>query len=522
MKMTVAKKLYSGFFSVLLLLAVIAGISYYQLKAIDKSYSNLIEDRAAKVSIIKDMVLTIRQQQLMNRSYLLTGSDKYLSGLEKARTDFTAKSNEISKMLTVTKTKDLLSEINRQEARYKQLTDQAIQSKKQGDMNSVLDIIENQAGPIVEDISRLGTEFIAYQQEQLDQGSLDNSNKVESTISTLLLISVIAILAGAGIAFLISRQISRPILAVSRAAERIAAGDLTEEPLSVRNRDEIGELADSFNTMTDNLRQIIRSVLNSASSLSAAAQEISASTEEIASGSTSQAGAAQTINQLFSELSSAINSVARGAEQASELTSNTMSLAEEGSQVLQSSIDGMNVISSQMSRLEEDSNKIGDIIEVIDDIADQTNLLALNAAIEAARAGDQGRGFAVVADEVRKLAERSIDATKQITVIIKGMQQNTLHSISAVNEGVTYSQKTGEAFARIFSLVNESASKVTEIAAASEEQAAQTSEVRFSIESISASTEQAAAASEETASAAQSLALLAEELNSAVEIFKIR
>jgi methyl-accepting chemotaxis protein len=89
-----------------------------------------------------------------------------------------------------------------------------------------------------------------------------------------------------------------------------------------------------------------------------------------------------------------------------------------------------------MTQLEEDSNKIGQIIEVIDEIAEQTNLLALNAATEAARAGEQGRGFAVVADEVRKLAERSGEATKQITAIIKGMQENTLKSVSAVSDGV--------------------------------------------------------------------------------------
>lgn len=160
----------------------------------------------------------------------------------------------------------------------------------------------------------------------------------------------------------------------------------------------------------------------------------------------------------------AITSVANGAEQAAELSNNTMELAQEGGKVLRSSIDGMNSANEQMARLEEDSNKIGEIIEVIDDIADQTNLLALNAAIEAARAGDQGRGFAVVADEVRKLAERSSEATKQITAIIKGMQKNTLLSISAVNQGVVSSQKTGESFESIVYMVNDSANKVSEIA----------------------------------------------------------
>jgi methyl-accepting chemotaxis protein len=301
---------------------------------------------------------------------------------------------------------------------------------------------------------------------------------------------------------------------------KVANGDLSETS-DIDTKDEIGLLAVSVNDMVLNLRKTVGGILVSAESVSAASQQISASTEEIASGSMSQANAAQTMNELFRELSLAINSVARSAEQASELSNQTMSIAQDGGKVVQISIDGMTRVNDQMSRLEEDSNKIGEIIEVIDDIAEQTNLLALNAAIEAARAGDQGRGFAVVADEVRKLAERSGEATKQITKIIKGMQDNTAQSVKAVEDGVVASQKTGEAFEQIMTMVNETAHKVTEIAAASEEQAAQSSEVLGSIESISAATEEAAASSEETASTAQSLAQLAEELNNSVSIFKI-
>ncbi|WP_276352355.1 methyl-accepting chemotaxis protein [Cohnella caldifontis] len=343
----------------------------------------------------------------------------------------------------------------------------------------------------------------------------------KSTRATTLAVIAVAVLLSILLGFWISLLISRPLNRTLAVVDKVSQGDL-RETLDIETKDEVGRLAAAVNRMIRNLRSTVGSIQASAESVAAASQQISASTEEIASGSSTQAGAAQTMTELFRELTDAINAVARSAEQASELSGRTVTVAHEGGEVIRSSIEGMIQVNDQMQLLEQDSNRIGEIIEVIDDIAEQTNLLALNAAIEAARAGEQGRGFAVVADEVRKLAERSGEATKQITSIIKGMQANTKTSVKAVTEGVASSRRTGEAFKNIVDMVNESAGKANEIAAASEQQAAQSGEFLSSIESISAASEEAAASSEETASTAQSLALLAEDLNRSVSQFKIR
>jgi methyl-accepting chemotaxis protein len=337
--------------------------------------------------------------------------------------------------------------------------------------------------------------------------------------TTLIVISIFIFL-GILLALWIIRSITKPLNKVITATNRISEGDLTEE-VEITSNDELADLAKSVNNMVNKLHSLISGVIDSAQSVAGAAQEISATTEEIASASTTQAESAQSMQELFSELSVAIGSVANSAEESAELASKTTQIAVEGGNTVRSSVESMTQVSAQMTLLENDSNKIGDIIEVISDIADQTNLLALNAAIEAARAGEQGRGFAVVADEVRKLAERSGEATKQITSIIKVMQDNTQRSVSAVASGVTQSNETGKAFGEIVDMVRQTESRVTEIAAASEEQSAQTSEVMKSIEYISAASQNGAAAAEETASTSQSLAQLAEDLNTAVSIFKV-
>jgi methyl-accepting chemotaxis protein len=338
---------------------------------------------------------------------------------------------------------------------------------------------------------------------------------------TTLAVVAVSILIGAILIFWIVRSITRPLKELVSTTDNVANGDLTED-IKIRSKDELGQLASSMNNMIHKLRGLIGGVMNSSHNVAAASQEISATTEEIASGSMMQAEAAQHMQELFGELNQAINSVAGSAEQAAELAATTTSIARDGGDIVRKSVDSMSQVSDQMNVLKEDSNKIGDIIEVIGDIAEQTNLLALNAAIEAARAGDQGRGFAVVADEVRKLAERSGEATKQITTIIKGMQENTNKSVTAVSNGVNQSQETGKAFEKIVEMINQTEHKVTEIAAASEEQAAQTTEVLNSMEKISSASEGAAAASEETAATSQSLARLAEELNQSISVFKVK
>ncbi|MDG0809510.1 methyl-accepting chemotaxis protein [Cohnella rhizosphaerae] len=385
---------------------------------------------------------------------------------------------------------------------------EAFETLLQGDLKNQGDAVSQK----LKDLVALNTKIANDTSDSGDRMYASSRRATLAVIAAALLLSV-------ALGFYISRHISRPLRRTVELVGRVAQGDLRETS-DIDTRDEVGRLAASVNRMIEDLRGTVGRIQYSAENVSSATQQISASTEEIAGGSSSQANSAQTMTELFKELSEAIGSVARSAEHASDLSNAAMAIAQDGSRVVEASIQGMNEVNEQMARLAQDSEQVGEIVSVIDDIAEQTNLLALNAAIEAARAGDQGRGFAVVADEVRKLAERSGEATKQIAQIVKGMQANTRRSEEAVANGLAGSRRSGEAFGDILAKVSESAGRVAEIAAASEQQAAQSSDMMASIESISAAAEEAAASSQETAATAQTLAGLAEELNASVAMFR--
>ena len=353
---------------------------------------------------------------------------------------------------------------------------------------------------------------------------MSSFNSGASNIATNLIIAfAITIVVGILIIFYLSRHISRPLNIIAEQLDRIANGNLSMKPLrfKMRTKDEIEHLTASTNTMVEQLRDLVGRIIMSSQNVAAASQEISATTEEIAAGGVQQSTTVNAVTELFREHTMAINVVAQNAEMAAELSDSTQEKAEQGGRDVQDSVHAMNSLSDQMTRLQNDSEQIGEIIEVIDEIAEQTNLLALNAAIEAARAGEQGRGFSVVADEVRKLAERSGEATKRIAGIIKDMQHNMGQSVHAVNGAVSLTEQTGQTFNTILDQVVGMARQVTEIAAASEEQAAQSQEMMSSIESIAVVSHESAAAAEQTASSSQELARLAEELNDMVASFKL-
>jgi methyl-accepting chemotaxis protein len=280
---------------------------------------------------------------------------------------------------------------------------------------------------------------------------------------------------------------------------------------------------------------MVLNVRNAVEETASAGEEISSSTEEMAANSAEQAQQATEIANSIEDMTKTILLNTKNTELASSTALEAGEKAREGGKAVVNTIEEMNKIAEVVSRsalkiteLGKNSSQIGEIIQVIDDIADQTNLLALNAAIEAARAGEQGRGFAVVADEVRKLAERTTKATKEIAFMIKQIQQDTLIAVESIEMG-TQEVETGKMIVHKAGLVLEEIIEgtgkvsgiINEVANATEQQASSSQEISKNIESITSLAHQTSNGTHQIAKASSDLARLTQNLKNLIEKFNL-
>ncbi len=299
---------------------------------------------------------------------------------------------------------------------------------------------------------------------------------------------------------------SSPMAEIAGVLQRMARKDFSQR-VEGQYPGQYGKLRDDVNRVVQSIREALEQIKDSAAQFAEGSRVVAENSQTLAQGAQSQSSSVQEITASIEELSHAVQAVKESAHEASRLASEANRLASEGGLAVQKSIESMEQIRTS-------AQQIGEIIQVISEIASQTNLLALNAAIEAARAGEHGMGFAVVADEVRKLAERSNQAAREISALIR-------ESAQRVEEGAQLSSQTGESRRKIIRAAEATAAKVAEIAAAAVQQAASAQEVAAAIQSVAGVTESAAAGSEEMASSSQQLGAQAAMLRDLVGQFVI-
>jgi methyl-accepting chemotaxis protein len=371
-------------------------------------------------------------------------------------------------------------------------------------------------------------------------------------LNVLFIVLASELFIGSIIAILFVKHISRPIILVSQAIENVANGNLDIERIVIKNKDETGTLAKSFNQMIENLRELIKLVSTNAEFVAASTEELYASVvkttqatnqitqtiQDMANGSEMQANYVEDNKKSLLEMTAGIQRIAESSSFVFETSVLAAKESEQGNEFIQKVVQQMASINYSVDQsgkvvklLEDRSKQIEKITGMIADISHKTNLLALNTAIEAARAGEHGRGFTVVAHQVRKLAEESKQSADQIANLIREIQYNTSRAVEAMDQsakevesGMNIVQEAGKAFQRILKAVYDVSSQIQEVSAISGQIATSSKEVSISIQETARITKESASnsqlvatATEEQLASMEELSLLTESLSKVAE-----
>jgi methyl-accepting chemotaxis protein len=322
----------------------------------------------------------------------------------------------------------------------------------------------------------------------------------------LLVASAVNIALALFLAITIIRSITRPLAQAVSMADRVASGDLSGQ-ITVQSQDEMGQLLNTLQRMQHSLVQTVTAVRGNAQGVASASALIASGNHDLSGRTEEQASALEQTAASMEQLSSAVKQNAESARQANQFAMSASTVAVQGGEVVAEVVETMKGINTS-------SNKIADIISVIDGIAFQTNILALNAAVEAARAGEQGRGFAVVAGEVRALAQRSAAAAKEIKQLITD-------SVERVEQGSQLVDKAGATMTEVVTAIRRVTGIMGEISAASSEQSQGVTQIGEAVAQMDQATQHNVALVEEMAAAASSLSNQSQSLVESVAVFKL-
>lgn len=560
--MSIKLRLLLGFAIMIAGTLIACSTLYFQMMGIDKQYSNTMDKGLPQLHAVSDVRSSLTFESTQLQTYIL-GDTAAKQRLKTTQTDLSETLNFLKENF---KTDAAIEQINDTYAKIETYENDVNEALKINDTKGGADAVDfylKTVLPTRDAAIASGDELNNLLKQLFDDAQVQAEKKVTMAIIIANIAFFASLALGLLLAFSLNRHIAKPLHRLKASVHTIATGDLSEDDIPVKSKDEIGQLTDSLNTMKNTIKGLIESLGSNAEHLSASSEELSASTQEITilseniaksaassvENTSTSAASAKECATAMEETSTAIQRIAESAQLLNGSATDTTEIANEGETNVNSAKQQMQTIykttkltTELIQKLAQQSMEIENISRVITSITDQTDLLALNAAIEAARAGEHGKGFAVVADEVRKLAEASNHSANEIVTLANEIQNDTKNveraiqeSLASVEQGVDIIDHAGTSFNNILAAVDNMRLQIEDVSAVTEQISAAAEEVTASVQELAAQsqivtndTEQSQSAileqisaMQEINSVANDLSVRAESLQQAVGQFKV-
>ena len=532
--MRIGKRLVGGYAVLICIILSLCILSFKNTGDINTATDEIVNSNFQKTVLANSALASLQGISKEMQKALYTRDKSLLKIVAEKRASYKAAIEKLEELETDAEGKEIGNRFNTAVSGGREVNMKLQRMIEEGHWEDAVPFYHHHVEPSIDKIVAAATQLVKFQEEGVHNkyGRIVHHNR---QMRVILLVSAAVSFAFAAIVSLaVTRSITTPIEKNIRLAETLADGNLSVEIVADRN-DEFGDEMKAYRMMVEKWKKLITQVKTASESVASASHELSASAEQVSKGASVQVVRTRQVSTASAEMSQVSLDVAKNANSISASAKEMVRTADSGSAIVDKSVAEVNEIaltvrksSDFVRELGDQSEKIGEIILVINDIADQTNLLALNAAIEAARAGDAGRGFAVVADEVKKLAERTGRSTQEIAATITSIKSGLDNAVKSMDEasarvkaGVGLSNQTGTALREIVSSSSSLQSMVQQIAAAIEEMNSTTNGIAKDIEQVALVAEDSSNAADQMTRAALELSALSVGLADSVLEFKV-